>query len=118
MLVECNVSRNNHITWDVRPSKCCVKAHVALGQNVWRPCSKVMHKTFVPEDKCFEEFSHAHNAPGSLSVYYSIQILQLKADASKAESRAFWQTISRRIEVYSDFMAAWPFSWTSFFQWQ
>ena len=29
-LLQCNISRNNHITWDVRPSSCCVIPHVAL----------------------------------------------------------------------------------------
>jgi len=35
-LAECNISRNNHIAWNVRAATCSVLPHVALGQNVWR----------------------------------------------------------------------------------
>jgi len=35
-LVECNISRKNHITHDVRPSNCCATAHQVLFQNFWR----------------------------------------------------------------------------------
>jgi len=39
-LVKCDIFGNSHITNDVRPSDCSVKAYVALGQKVWRPwCS-------------------------------------------------------------------------------
>jgi len=31
-LVECNISRNNRIMYDVRPSDCCVIAYVTLGK--------------------------------------------------------------------------------------
>jgi len=36
-LVECNISRNNHITSGVRPSNRCAMAYVALSQKMWRP---------------------------------------------------------------------------------
>jgi len=32
-LAECNISGNNHIVEDIRPSNCCALTHVALGQN-------------------------------------------------------------------------------------
>jgi len=34
-LVKCNIIRNNHITWDIRPSNCCVIASVALWQKTF-----------------------------------------------------------------------------------
>ena len=36
-LVECNISRNNHITLDVWRSNCCAMAYVAFSQKIWRP---------------------------------------------------------------------------------
>jgi len=35
-LVECDISLNNHIMWDVRPLNCCGIAYVAFRQKSWR----------------------------------------------------------------------------------
>jgi len=101
-LVECNISRNNRITWDVRPSNCCEIDYVAIWKNVWRPCSALtLHKVLDKQQEKEWQYSHVivfHNKGQelvSLQQYNPLRTFhRLTKETPATLTKCFWKRAS------------------------